>query len=307
MSMQITGAPGCWGIEDPSNPHNPPWQRVLQEAGMAGYKAIELGPYGYLPLDDMDTVAEELNKNGIGIVAGTIFDDLVSEENHPTIMKKGKDLCEVLTKLPKMPALEGQVLPPPYLVVIDWGDENRDLASGKSDKAKRLDETSFQRMIAHIKELCDLCKTYGVRPVIHPHAGGYIEFADEIEAVSQALSHDDIGFCLDTGHLYYSGMDPVQWLEKYKDYLDYVHFKDVNKEVYTKVLADGLKFFDGCAVGSMCPLGTGDLDYPAIYKKLVEIGYHGYITIEQERDPRDNSGTLKDVKASIDYLKSLGF
>ena len=307
MSIHITGAPGCWGIEDPSNPFNPPWRHVLGEASQAGYKAIELGPYGYLPIDDIKTVSEELNKNSVDIVAGTIFDDLVSEENYQTILKKAKDICSVLKKLPKIATLDGQKKKPPYLVVIEWGSEQRDLAAGKSEMAKRLPKEDFDRMISHIKGICEICKEYDIRPVIHPHAGGYIEFADEIDAVSDALSHDDIGFCLDTGHLYYSGMDPVSWILKYQDKLDYVHFKDVNKKVYDQVIKDGLKFFDGCAKGSMCPIGTGDLDYKAIHKALNDINYSGYITIEQERDPRDSAGSLKDVKASIDYLKSIGF
>ena len=51
MSIQICGAPCCWGVDDPKNPYLPPWTRVLEEAGKAGYSAIELGPYGYLPID----------------------------------------------------------------------------------------------------------------------------------------------------------------------------------------------------------------------------------------------------------------
>ena len=69
MAIHITGAPCCWGVDDVKNPYLPPWQKVLYEAGQAGYKAIELGPYGYLPLD-IDVVSEELAKNNIGIVAG---------------------------------------------------------------------------------------------------------------------------------------------------------------------------------------------------------------------------------------------
>ncbi len=84
MSMNICGAPCCWGVDDVKNPYLPPWQRVLKEAGEAGYRAIELGPYGYLPID-IDLVSEELEKNGLAIVAGTIFDDLVSEDNYENI------------------------------------------------------------------------------------------------------------------------------------------------------------------------------------------------------------------------------
>ena len=43
MSIQICGAPCCWGVDDPKNPYLPPWTRVLEEAGKAGYSAIELG------------------------------------------------------------------------------------------------------------------------------------------------------------------------------------------------------------------------------------------------------------------------
>ena len=66
-------------------------------------------------------------------------------------------------------------------------------------------------------------------------------------------------------------------------------------------------FFESCAVGVMCPIGQGDLPYEEIYKFLKMRGYKGYITIEQERDPRDSAGTLEDVKRSIDYLKKIGF
>ena len=42
-------------------------------------------------------------------------------------------------------------------------------------------------------------------------------------------------------------------------------------------------------------------------RHLADIGYAGYITIEQERDPRNSDTSLRDVKASVDYLKSVGY
>lgn len=102
-------------------------------------------------------------------------------------------------------------------------------------------------------------------------------------------------------------MDPVEYLKKYADKLDYVHFKDVNETVYREVLGERIRFFDGCGKGAMCPIGTGSLDYPAIKQALADIGYAGYITIEQERDPRNSDTSLRDVKASVDYLKSVGY
>lgn len=307
MAIHITGAPCCWGIDDPNNPNNPPWQKVLEEASKAGYKAIELGPYGYIPID-IELVSKELSKNGLSIVAGTIFDDLVDIHNYENLLKQVDDICSIITKLPPLPLEEGQHAKTPYLTVMDWGHDERDFTAGHSDRAPRLNDTEWEQMMNHIRGICKAAAKWGVRPVIHPHAGGYIEYADEIDKLVQDIPYEIAGLCLDTGHLQYSGMDPIEWLRKYADRLDYIHFKDINGEIYEQVLSEHIHFFDGCGKGAMCPIGTGILDYPGIYKLLTEeLDYNGYITIEQERDPRNSGTSLRDVKASLDYLKSVGF
>ena len=307
MAIHITGAPCCWGVDDVNNPYLPAWQTVLKEAGLAGYKAIELGPYGYLPLD-IDVVSKELEKNGISIVAGTIFDDLLSEENYPAVLKQVDDICAMITKLPPLPFEEGQHVKTPYLTVMDWGHDERDYAAGHPDKAPRLCEEDWQRMMVHIRGICQKAAAWDVRPVIHPHAGGYIEFADEIERVVRDIPYEVGGLCLDTGHLQYSKMDPATWLRQYAERIDYIHFKDINQNVYEQVMQEHIRFFEACAKGAMCPIGTGMLDYPEIYRVLTEeIHYAGYITVEQERDPRNVATSLRDVKASCDYLHNLGF
>ncbi|MDR1801529.1 MAG: sugar phosphate isomerase/epimerase [Lachnospiraceae bacterium] len=302
MDIRITGAPCSWGVDDPKNPYLPPWKSVLEEASAAGYKGIELGPYGYLPLDTK-IVSEELQKNKLSIVAGTIFDDLVSEQNFPAMEKAARDICGMLVNLPKPEVVSGVHFPAPYLVLIDWGHDKRDYAAGHPDVAPRLSGEDFKKLIGHIKGLCRIANgEYGVRPVIHPHAGGYIEFADEIDNIAEGITKEEAGLCLDTGHLWYSKMEPCKWLRKYADRLDYVHFKDINKAMYDQVMTEKIRFFDGCGKGVMCPIGEGVLDYGEIFNCLRDIGYNGYITIEQERDPRNASGSLKDVRRSLQYL-----
>ena len=307
MAIHITGAPCCWGVDDVKNPYLPSWQKVLSEAGQAGFSAIELGPYGFLPLD-IDVVSAELKKNGISIVAGTIFDDLLAKENYPNVLKQVDDICGIITKLPPLKREENQRFATPYLTVMDWGHDERDFAAGHPDRAPRLSEDDWQRMVNHIVGIANAAKKWNVRAVIHPHAGGYIEFADEIDKIMADIPAEVAGLCLDTGHLRYSQMDPVEWLKKYADRLDYVHFKDINGKIYNEVLNEHIRFFEGCGKGSMCPIGEGILNYPEIYRVLTEeIGYAGYITVEQERDPRNVATSLRDVKKSVDYLKSLGF
>ncbi|MCR4705781.1 MAG: sugar phosphate isomerase/epimerase [Lachnospiraceae bacterium] len=306
MTMSICGAPCCWGVDDVKNPYLPPWTRVLKEASEAGYRAIELGPYGYLPID-VDLVSAELKKHNLSIVAGTIFNDLLSDENYASVLQQVDDICSLITKLPPLLRHEGQKFSTPYMTVMDWGHDERNFAAGHDDTSPRLNDRDWAKLMSHVKGICERANFHGVRPVIHPHAGGYIEFADEIEKVVRDIPYAVAGLCLDTGHLYYSKMDPAEYLKKYEAVLDYVHFKDVNRTVYDEVMNEKIRFFEACGKGAMCPIGTGALDYPGIKKVLEEIGYSGYITIEQERDPRNSDTSLRDVRASVEYLKSVGY
>ncbi|HET9594856.1 MAG TPA: TIM barrel protein [Anaeromyxobacteraceae bacterium] len=306
MAIRISTAPCCWGVDDPRNPHLPPWEKVLDEAAQAGYRALELGPLGYLPRDAA-VLGPALRQRGLSIIAGTIFDDLVTADHLPALLRQAEEICALLTALPRIPAQDGQGFPTPYLVVIDWGHDERDAAAGRSESAPRLGRAGWDRMIAHVAAIAAVAARHGIRTVIHPHAGGYIEFEDEIRRLVDDVPARVAGLCLDTGHLRFSGMDPVEWLRALAPRLDYVHFKDLDASVHREVLRERVRFFAACARGVMCPIGRGAIDYAAVRRTLTEIGYRGFATVEQERDPRDAAMSLRDVTASLEFLKSAGF
>jgi inosose dehydratase len=307
LGISIATAPCCWGVDDVRNPNLPPWERVFDEAAAAGYKGLELGPYGYVPLD-LERVGAALRRRGLSIVAGTIFDDLVSPANRDSLLEQTDEICALISRLPKIAPYERQRFPTPYLTVMDWGHDERDFAAGHSDRAPRLLDADWAGMVANIEAIADLARTrHGVRAVIHPHAGGYIEFADEVRHIVRDIPQETAGLCLDTGHAYYAGMDPVRTLEEYADRLDYIHFKDIDRSKFADVMGRRIRFFEACAEGVMCPIGRGIIDYPAIRALVARLDYQGFITVEQERDPRNADGSLADVKASRDYLRSVGF
>ncbi|TZG34855.1 TIM barrel protein [Agrobacterium sp. B1(2019)] len=305
--IAITTAPCCWGVDDVKNPHLPHWEKVLDETKAAGFGGLELGPYGYLPLD-LERVSQALNERDLKIVAGTIFDDLVSPQNRDNLLRQTDEICALITRLPKPETHAGQRFSAPYLTVMDWGHDKRDYAAGHSDRAPRLDGGAWSGMVENIRAIATLARDkYDVRATIHPHAGGYIEFADELQQIVEDIPADLAGLCLDTGHMAYSGMDPVTTLRRYWDRVDYIHFKDIDATVFEEVMAERIRFFDACAKGVMCPIGRGSIDYPAIRSLLRELGYGGYITIEQERDPRNAGGILDDLAASRAFLAECGF
>lgn len=307
MSMRIASAPCCWGVDNVNNPHLPPWQKVLNEAAEAGYQGLELGPYGYLPLESSQ-LGDALEARDLRVVAGTIFDDLVDPANLDSLLRQTREICAFLKTLPELPRESGQRHQAPYLVLIDHVHAERSLHAGHPETASRLDDARWSGMMAHIRAIAELAsQEYGIRAVVHPHAGGYIEFEDEIYRLLDDIPDETAGLCLDTGHLYYSGMDPVAWLREQAARTDYLHFKDIEPRIFEEVMNRGVDFFDACAQGVMCPIGQGVVDYDAIYRLLNEIDYQGYITVEQERDPRDADGSLAAVTDSLHYLERQGF
>lgn len=307
MTITVTTAPCSWGVDDVTNPNLLAWTRVLDEAAAAGYGGLELGPYGYIPLD-LPLVSEALTARGLYIVAGTIFDDLVSRARRDDLIRQTREICALVTRLPAPPRAAGQRHPAPYLTVMDWGHDERDFAAGHSDRAPRLSPGDWAGMMATIRAIATVARDeFGVRAVVHPHAGGYIEFGDEIDRLAADIPPEVAGLCIDTGHSYYAGMDPVETLARHWDRIDYIHFKDIDRAVFDRVMGERIRFFDACAEGVMCPIGRGVIDYPAIRALLSDRGYAGFITVEQERDPRSAGGSLADVKASRDYLKRTGF
>lgn len=307
MTLPIANAPCSWGVDDPANPFLPAWQKVLQEAAQAGYSSIELGPWGYLPVQ-ADALTAALNQHQLSLVAGTLFDDLVSEANFPAMVTLTHAICRNLNAAPRAEKTPGDKASPPYLVIIDFGHPARAALAGQPTKAPRLSPAEWQTMMRHITTLSEIAwQEYGVRPVIHPHAGGCIEFEDELAQLVADIPHSVAGLCLDTGHLFYSGMNPIAALDRYWARIDYLHFKDINAAVWREAIAHEIDFFTACARGVMCPLGSGAIDYPQIRQFLRQRDYRGWITIEQERDPRQAETSLRDVTASLHYLRSAGF
>ncbi|SEQ10114.1 2-keto-myo-inositol dehydratase [Devosia sp. YR412] len=306
-AITITTAPCCWGVDDVRNPNLPPWKKVLEEADAARFRGLELGPYGYLPLD-VAQVAPVLDRHNLRVVAGTIFDDLVDPANRENLLRQTREICALVTALPEPGYAPGQRFRAPYLTVMDWGHDERDYAAGHSEKAERLNDERWADMVGNITAIAELARDeFGVRAVIHPHAGGHIEFADEIERIVEDVPEKVAGLCIDTGHTAYAGMDPVATLERYWSRIDYLHFKDIDPVVFADVMGRRIRFFDACAEGVMCPIGRGSIDYKAIYGFLRERGYAGFITIEQERDPRNADGVLADLRSSHQYLADIGF
>jgi inosose dehydratase len=55
--------------------------------------------------------------------------------------------------------------------------------------------------------------------------------------------------------------------------------------VKADVIANRTGFYDACGQGIFCNLGEGDVDFPAVRQILLDHGFKGWCTVEQDCDP----------------------
>jgi inosose dehydratase len=145
----------------------------------------------------------------------------------------------------------------------------------------------------------------GLRSAFHPHSGIWIETQEETERLLRLTDPALVGVCFDTGHYRFGGGDPVAALRRFADRLWHVHFKDQDPRVAARSRAEGWNYDRSIAEGIFCELGQGDVDFPGALKALQEIGYDGWIVVEQDVLPGSGSPKLS-ARKSREYLRSLG-
>jgi inosose dehydratase len=163
----------------------------------------------------------------------------------------------------------------------------------------------YDALLQGIRMASAIAAEHGLTPVLHPHAGSYVEFEDEIQQVLEDTVNDGLQLCIDTGHFAYAGVDPVRFLADHRDRTPYLHFKDIDPVVHQTVVADGVAFFDAITLGVFVPVGQGLVDFRGLAAELAS-GFDGPGTIEQDRDFRSPTTPLEDAKASLAFLRGLG-
>jgi inosose dehydratase len=285
MGIALATGPVTWGVDFADAPGNPPWQLVLDEIAASRLGALELGPVGYLP-EDPSALREALGSRGLKAVGSFVFEDLHDPARADEILGIARRACAAIR------AAGGGVL-----VIIDRPGEIRAGTAGRSDEAERLSDVTWTAMVGLIDRVAEVAAEHGLEPVVHHHAGSYVEFEDEVDRL---LADSSAGLCVDTGHAAYAGIRPEALIARYGARVRHVHLKDVDP-----ARSDGLGFWDAIAAGVFCPLGAGVVDFGAVMRALDAAGYDGYATIEQDRVP-GSGAPLEDLAASLAALAAQG-
>lgn len=295
MTIRIGNAPCSWGVEFADDPRNPTWQTVLKECADAGYKGIELGPIGFMP-EDPAVLKAELDKNDLELIGGVVFRPFHDASKWDEVVDASKRTCEALVA-------HGAK----HLVIIDSISERRAPTAGRPEEAEQMSDEEWEGFKGRIVEIAKMAKSYGLIPELHPHAGGFMDFEPEVERILKEVDADTLKLCIDTGHCTYAGFDPVAFMKRHMDRITYVHFKTTDAKVKADAIANRTGFYDACGQGIFCNLSEGEVDFPAVRDLLIETGFEGWCTIEQDCDPNLDPDPLGDAAKNREYLESIGF
>jgi inosose dehydratase len=296
MTIRIGNAPCSWGVEFPNDPRNPPWRNVLKENAEAGYTGIELGPAGYMP-EDPGELSDALAEHELSLIGGVVFRAFHDPNQWDDVLDGAVRTCRALV------AHGAQ-----HLVLIDSISPRRAPTAGRADEAEQMDQTewaAFRDRISHVAKMGS--EEYGLTVGMHAHAAGFIDFEPELERLLDEVDESILKICFDTGHHSYAGFDPVAFMQRHIDRISYMHFKDIDPKVKANVIANRTGFYDACGQGIFCNLGDGDVDFRTVRQVLLDAGYEGWCTVEQDCDPTQDISPVDDARANRNYLQSIGF
>jgi inosose dehydratase len=174
------------------------------------------------------------------------------------------------------------------------------------DERPVLDAAAWTTLLANLDRLAGYAADRGVRATLHPHVGTLVERGEEVDRV---LDGSAVPLCLDTGHLFIGGADPLALAQAAADRIAHAHLKDVDTALAGQVQRGTLTYTEAVRAGMYRPLGGGDIDIAGIVRALAAAGYDGWYVLEQDTivdaEPAPGAGPYHDVRTSIAFLKDL--
>lgn len=155
--------------------------------------------------------------------------------------------------------------------------------------------------------ILDACQESGVRYAFEVHPGQIAFDLYTAERLLEAMGgREEFGFTFDPTHLFWQGVDPVEFLRWFPERIYHVHVKDVAITLNGRsgLLGSYLPYTDSRRGWQpRCP-GRGGLDWEGIIRALNEIGYEGALAVEWSDPGMDRS---QGAEEACRFVKKLDF
>lgn len=270
MAVQLGINPLTWTNDDlPSLGAETPLETCLLEGRQAGFVGFELG--NKFPRD-ASILGPILKQHDVKLVSGWYSAELLTR----SVEEEIESVQAHLTLLKSLGA--------PVMVLC----EVTDCIHGEQSKPVRqrplFPADKWQEYGQKLTEFARYTQSQGVQVAYHHHMGTVIETEQDVDNLMEHTG-PEVGLLLDTGHLTFSGGDPLAVAKRWAHRINHVHCKDIRQEVLADVLNRKTSFLDAVLEGVFTVPGDGCVDYLSIFKVLKAHQYSGWLVVEAEQDP----------------------
>ena len=285
--LRLGSCPDSWGVWFADDPAQTPWHRFLDELVEAGYRWLELGPYGYLPTDPA-RLRDEVGRRGLRVSGQAVFGGLHNPDKWDQDLADARGVAE--------------------LVVAMGGTHVVLLPDDVGPDAPELDPDQWRTLMEANSRLGRILKEeYGLQAVFHPHADSLVGTQAQIERFLQDTDPAWVDLCMDTGHIAYYDGDNVELIQRYPDRIGYLHIKQVDPQVLKQVREEHLGFGEAVRRGVMVepPLGVPEVE-PVLEALDRHVDAELFMIGEQDLYPCDPDVPLPIARRTYQYLRELG-
>jgi inosose dehydratase len=268
-----------------------PYQQIMSEMALSGFKGSQGAPK--FP-KDIEVLKSELKLRDLKISEPWVGTRLTESG------KKEETFDEFTKQMEFMKEMDGT-----SIVVAEM--------AGAVHQNKRLDplvdrpqftDEQWQKLTTGLNELGAIARKEGFQLCYHPHVGTGVETLPEIDRLMENTDPENVKLLLDTGHLYYAGVDPLEVTQKYADRIKHVHLKNIRKPILDESIRQKRSFFSAIRAGIFTVPGDpeGVIDLKPIFDELAKANYEGWLMVEAEQDP-NKANPLKYALMARSYLR----
>jgi inosose dehydratase len=272
--------------------------QVIDEMHATGYVGTELGDWGFMPTDPVK-LREELEVRNLQLLASWVSVRLHDSARHAQSEADALRTARLLA----------EVGGPNALIVLGndpYTDPVRTQHAGRITPEMGMRDAQWEIFATGANRIADTVqRETGLRTVFHHHIGTLVETPEETAKLLSLTDPQLVGLCFDTGHYRFAGGDPLEGLRRHVERVWHVHFKDHDPRVAEESRRKQWDGIQSVEHGVFCELGQGDVNFPAVLQTLQEMGYDGWIVVEQDVLP-GMGAPRESAQRNRDYLRSIG-
>lgn len=268
------------------------YQQILSEMALSGFKGSQMS--GKFP-QDMKVLKRELKLRNLTISEPWVGTEFTVEG------KSDETLKEFQKQMQFMKEIGGT-----SIVVAEMGSAVHQTPLAPLPNKPKFTDKQWQDLTDGLNKLGSLAKKEGMQLCYHPHVGTGVENDADIDRLMANTDSENVKLLLDTGHLYYVGVDPLEVTKKYANRIKHVHLKNIRQSVLDDSITKGSSFLNSIRAGVFTVPGDtkGAIEFEPILKELAKVNYEGWLVVEAEQDP-NKTNPLRNAILARTYLRDV--